>query len=67
MGSATDFKESVRAKLRALVRRILRNHGYYPDLQEKATVTVIHMAELSAVEWAACVWLIVSIIFPTVM
>ena len=67
MGSATDFKESVRAKLRALVRRILRNHGYYPALQAKATVTVLHMSELSAVAWAAYAGLIVPSIFHTVM
>ena len=33
-------KESVRAKLRVLVRRILRKYGYPPDQQEKATETV---------------------------
>jgi len=33
-------KESVRAKLRVMVKRILRKHGYPPDKQEKATKTV---------------------------
>ena len=40
------IKESVRAKLRVIVKRILRKHGYPPDKQEKATQTVIEQAEL---------------------
>jgi len=39
-------KESVRAKLRVLVKRILRKYGYPPDKQEKATQTVLQQAEL---------------------
>lgn len=39
-------KESVRAKLRVLVKRILRKYGYPPDKQEKATQTVIEQAEV---------------------
>ena len=46
-------KESVRAKLRVLVKRILRNYGYPPDLQERATQTVLEQAELLADLWAA--------------
>src|SRR5439155_8128104 len=34
-------KESARANLRRLVRRILRIHGYPPDKSEKATQTVL--------------------------
>src|SRR6267143_1594478 len=34
-------KESVKAKLRSMVKRILRKHGYPPDKQEKATQTVL--------------------------
>jgi type I restriction enzyme, R subunit len=45
--------ESVRAKLRVLVKRILRKHGYSPDKQEKAIQTVIEQAELIGKEWAA--------------
>ena len=41
-------KESVRAKLRALVKRVLRKHGYPPDKAEKATQTVLEQAELIA-------------------
>ena len=40
------IRESVRAKLRVIVKRILRKHGYPPDKQEKATQTVLEQ------EWA---------------
>lgn len=39
-------KESVRAKLRILVKKILKKYGYPPDKQEKATQTVLQQAEL---------------------
>ena len=39
-------KESIRAKLRAMVKRVLRKYGYPPDKQEKATQTVLEQAEL---------------------
>lgn len=45
-------KETVRAKLRVLVKRILRRYGYPPDKQEKATQTVLEQAELLAKDWA---------------
>lgn len=45
-------KESVRAKLRVMVKRILRKHGYPPDKQEKATQTVLEQAALIAKDWA---------------
>lgn len=45
-------KESVKAKLRSLVKRILRKYGYPPDKQEKATQTVLSQAELLCAEWA---------------
>ncbi|MCE5176299.1 MAG: type I restriction endonuclease subunit R [Caldisericales bacterium] len=40
------IKESARAKLRVMVKHILRKHGYPPDKQEKATQTVLEQAEL---------------------
>jgi type I restriction enzyme R subunit len=46
-------KESVRAKLRVLVKRILKKHGYPPDKQEKATQTVLQQAELLCGDMAA--------------
>jgi type I restriction enzyme R subunit len=45
-------KESVRAKLRVMVKRILRKYGYPPDKQEKATHTVLQQAELLCADWA---------------
>jgi type I restriction enzyme R subunit len=46
-------RESARAKIRVMVRRILRKHGYPPDLQEEATRTVLEQAELLCADWAA--------------
>jgi len=46
-------KESVRAKLRVMVKRILRKYGYPPDKQEKATQTVLQQAELLCKDWVA--------------
>jgi len=41
------------AKIKVLVKRILRKHGYPPDKQEQATKTVLEQAELLCAEWAA--------------
>ncbi len=46
-------KESVRAKLRVIVKRILRKYGYPPDKQEAATNTVLQQAELLSDFWTA--------------
>ena len=46
------LRENVRAQLRVLVRRILRKHGYPPDKQEKATLTVLEQAEVLSHGWA---------------
>ena len=46
------LRENVRANLRRLVRRILRRHGYPPDKQEKATMTVLEQAEVLSEGWA---------------
>ena len=45
-------RESVRAKLRVIVKRILRKYGYPPDKQEAATNTVLQQAELLSRSWA---------------
>ena len=45
------LRENVRAQLRVLVRRILRKHGYPPDKQERATLTVLEQAEVLSEEW----------------
>ncbi len=47
------IRENVRAQLRVLVKRILRRYGYPPDLQEKATLTVLEQAEVLSELWAA--------------
>ncbi|MCY4567545.1 MAG: DUF3387 domain-containing protein, partial [Candidatus Poribacteria bacterium] len=47
------LKESARAKIRVIVKRILRRHGYPPDKQEKAAATVLEQAEALGKDWAA--------------
>jgi type I restriction enzyme, R subunit len=47
------LRESARAKIKVLVKRILRKHGYPPDLEEEATKLVLAQAELLCAEWAA--------------
>lgn len=47
------MRETIRAQLRVLVKRILRRYGYPPDKQEKATQTVLEQAALLCSEWAA--------------
>jgi type I restriction enzyme R subunit len=46
-------KENARAKMRTIIKRLLRKYGYPPDKQEKATQTVIEQAELLCRNWAA--------------
>ncbi|MEH2612234.1 hypothetical protein V1293_004523 [Bradyrhizobium sp. AZCC 1693] len=46
-------RDNVRTHLRVLVKRILRKYGYPPDMQEKATQTVLEQAELLSQRWAA--------------
>lgn len=44
------IKESVRAKLKVAVKRLLRKYGYPPDMQLLATETVLKQAEMLAKE-----------------
>ncbi|MFZ5948048.1 MAG: type I restriction endonuclease subunit R [Stygiobacter sp.] len=44
------LKESVKAKLKVIVKRTLRQYGYPPDMQKLATETVLKQAELIANE-----------------
>ncbi len=44
------IKESVKAKLKVIVKRTLRRFGYPPDMQKLATETVLKQAELLAAE-----------------
>lgn len=46
------IKESVKAKLKVAVKRILRKFGYPPDMQMLATETVLKQAEMIANEIA---------------
>lgn len=44
------IKESVKAKLKVIVKRTLRQFGYPPDMQKLATETILKQAELIADE-----------------
>ena len=44
-------RASARAKIRVMVKRILRKYAYPPDKQEKATQTVLEQAEVLCEEW----------------
>ena len=53
-GSVTvdwSHRESARARMRVLVKRILRKHGYPPDLQDAAVQTVLRQAETLSANW----------------
>jgi type I restriction enzyme R subunit len=45
------LRESARARIRVMVKRILNKYGYPPDLQEQAVKTVLAQAELLCAEW----------------
>lgn len=45
------LRESARARIRVMVKRILNKYGYPPDLQEAAVKTVLQQAELLCAEW----------------
>lgn len=45
-------RDSARAKIRVMVRRILRKFGYPPDLQAEAVKTVLEQAEALCENWA---------------
>lgn len=47
------LRESARAKIRVLVKKILKHYGYPPDLQDEAVKTVLDSAELMCKDWAA--------------
>ena len=46
-------RESARAKIRVVVRRILKKFGYPPDLQAAAVKLVLQQAEALSDEWSA--------------
>lgn len=45
-------RESARARMRVLVKRILRKYGYPPDLQDSAVQTVLQQAEALSSGWS---------------
>ncbi|MCP4511616.1 MAG: DUF3387 domain-containing protein [Fuerstiella sp.] len=45
-------RESARAKIRVVVRRILKKFGYPPDMQDAAVKLVLQQAEALSDEWA---------------
>jgi type I restriction enzyme R subunit len=45
-------RESARARMRVLVKRILRKYGYPPDLQDAAVQTVLRQAEALSSIWS---------------
>jgi len=45
-------RESARARMRVLVKRILRKYGYPPDLQDSAVQTVLAQAEAVLSGWS---------------
>ncbi len=47
-----SHRESARARMRVLVKRILRKYGYPPDLQDSAVQTVLQQAEELSASWS---------------
>ena len=45
------LRESARARMRIMVKRILRRYGYPPDLQEQAADTVLEQTEVLCKAW----------------
>lgn len=48
-------REGARAKIKVMVKRILRKHGYPPDLQDEAVKTVLAQTELLCAGWVDAV------------
>ena len=46
-------REGARARMRVLVKRLLRKYGYPPDLQDAAVQKVLQQAEALSADWAA--------------
>ncbi len=46
-----SLKESARARMKVMVKRLLRKYGYPPDKQAIATETVLEQGQLFADEW----------------
>ena len=46
------IRENVRARMRVVVKRILRRYGYPPDKQARATELVMEQAEVLCEQWS---------------
>ena len=46
-------RENARARLRSIVKRILRRYGYPPDLRDEAVQTVLRQAEALSAAWVS--------------
>ncbi|MET4272635.1 MULTISPECIES: type I restriction enzyme endonuclease domain-containing protein [unclassified Bradyrhizobium] len=46
-------REAARARIRVLVKRLLRKYGYPPNLQDAAVQKVSQQAEALSADWAA--------------
>ena len=44
-------RESMQAKRRLMVKKILKKYGYPPDKHEKTTIIVLEQAKLLGYEW----------------
>ena len=45
-------REAARARMRVLVKRLLRKYGYPPDLQHAAVQKVLQQTDASSADWA---------------
>ena len=45
--------QMARARIRVAIKKILKRHGYPPDLESEAIQTVLQQAELFSQKWAA--------------
>ncbi len=46
-----NLREQARASIRVIIKRILKQHGYPPDLAEEATQLVLRQAEVLCEGW----------------
>jgi hypothetical protein len=50
---SSQHRDTARARMRVLVKQILRKYGYPTDLQDAAVQTVLQQAEALSAEWAS--------------
>lgn len=48
-----QVRENARAQIRVMVKRLLREYGYPPDMQQRATELVLQQAEVLCKDWVA--------------